>query len=110
MTHSHQGDLIIISSLLVFSLLLLLISWAIKFKKQVNFIAGYDEKTCKDKNGLANYVGGTIFITGIACLGFAIAAFFIPAHIKALMGIYFISLALGTVVAAIGGSRYIKSR
>jgi len=109
MTHSHQGDIIINIVLLIVALLVTLIAWSIKFKKQVSFIAGYDKETCKDKEGLSNYVGGALFITGVLCTALAITAFLIPTHFKHITGAYLALLLVGTLIAAIGGSKFLKS-
>ncbi len=109
MTHSHQGDFIVLVSFLITALLVTLVAWSIKFKKQVSFIAGYDEKTCKDKEGLANHVGGTLFITGVLCTALALTAFLMPTYAKHIIGIYIVSLVAGTLIAAVGGSKYLKS-
>jgi len=109
MTHSHQGDIILLTSFLITALLVTLLAWSIKFKKQVSFIAGYDENTCKDKDGLANHVGGTLFLTGVLCTVLSITAFLMPTYSKHIIGIYIVLLVVGTLIAAIGGSKYLKS-
>jgi hypothetical protein len=109
MTHSHQGDIIVLSSFLITALLVTLIAWSIKYKKQLSFIAGYDEKTCNDKEGLANHVGGTLFITGILCTALALTAFLLPTYAKHIIAIYIVLLVVGTLIAALGGSKYLKS-
>ena len=54
--------------LIAAALIIIFLAWLIKYKKKVNLISGYDENTVKDKDGLANWVGGTLIIAGALAL------------------------------------------
>lgn len=108
MTTSHQGDIILLAIFLIVAILITLLGFLIKFKKQVSFVAGYDEKTCLDKDALANHVGGTLFKAGVLCAVAAITAFLIPAYIKYATAAYIIFMGVGTIIAAAGAGKYIK--
>jgi uncharacterized membrane protein len=90
------------------ALLVIFLAYLIKYKKQYNIIAGFDEKTCKDKNGLANRVGGTLLIAGGICFILAIIVIILPQYTKPVIVVYVLTIAIGTISAAIGGSKYIS--
>jgi uncharacterized membrane-anchored protein len=88
------------------ALLLIFLAYLIKYKKQVEIIAGYDERTCKDKDGLANWIGGTLLITGLMCLLLAIIATLLPNHTDHMMIAFGIIILLWAIIANIGGRKY----
>ena len=88
------------------ALLLIFLAYLIKYKKQVEIIAGYDERTCKDKDGLANWIGGTLLITGLICLLLAIIATLLPNHTDHMMIAFGIIILLWAIIANIGGRKY----
>jgi uncharacterized membrane protein len=88
------------------ALLIAFLAYLIKYKKQVNIIAGYDEKECKDKDGLANWVGGTLMISGIICFLLAMLVIVLPHYINLIMGFYAGVILIGCIVATTGSKKY----
>jgi len=88
------------------AVLLIFLAYLIKYKKQVGIIAGYDERTCKDKDGLANWIGGSLLITGLLCLLLGIIATLMPNHTDQMMIAFGIIVLLWTIIANIGGRKY----
>jgi hypothetical protein len=102
----NQGNTIVGLATAAAAVLMIFLAWLIKYKKQVNIISGYDENLYKDKDGLANHVGGTLIITGIADLLFAIAILFLPAFIGLFVCLYIAVTLTGTLTTAIGSKKY----
>ncbi|MGZ3766425.1 MAG: DUF3784 domain-containing protein [Mucilaginibacter sp.] len=88
------------------ALLIMFLAYLIKYKKKVNIIAGYDETTVKDKNGLANWVGGTLLISGCLTFMFSLLSIFLPELFKISMIFYFLVISAGGIIAAVGGRKY----
>jgi len=88
------------------ALLVIFLAYLIKYKKKVNIISGYDEQTCKDKDGLANWVGGTLIIAGSIAFIVALCAFVLPNYIGAIVVIYGTTIITGAMIAAIGGNKF----
>ncbi|SDP18645.1 protein of unknown function [Mucilaginibacter sp. OK268] len=88
------------------AILLIFLAYLIKYKKQVGIIAGYDERTCKDKDGLANWIGGSLMITGLLCLLLAVAATLMPNHNDPMMIAFGIIVLLWVVIVNVGGRKY----
>ncbi|MBB6109911.1 DUF3784 domain-containing protein [Mucilaginibacter lappiensis] len=88
------------------ALLLIFLAYLIKYKKQVEIIAGYDERTCKDKDGLANWIGGSLLVTGLLCLLLAIIATLMPNHTDHMMIAFGAVILLWTIIANIGGRKF----
>ncbi|WP_183557123.1 DUF3784 domain-containing protein [Mucilaginibacter sp. SP1R1] len=86
--------------------LIIFLAYLIKYKHKVGIIAGYDEHTCRDKIGLANWVGGTLILTGIICLLLAILLIFLPNYTNLIMLVYGVTILIGSVTASIGGKKY----
>lgn len=89
-----------------FALLIIFSGYLIKYKKKVNIIAGYDEQTCNDKVGLANWVGGTLIIMGILCFLFAVTLNFLPNYTHLMMAAYGITIFLFALIAVTGSKKY----
>ena len=88
------------------ALLIVFLAYLIKYKKQVNIIAGYDEKECKDKDGLTNWIGSSLMISGIICFLLAMLVIALPSHTNLFMGFFGGIMVLGCMVATIGSNRY----
>ncbi|MEN0052289.1 MAG: DUF3784 domain-containing protein [Mucilaginibacter sp.] len=88
------------------ALLVVFLAYLIKYKKQVNIIAGYDERECKDKDGLTNWIGGTLMISGSICFLLAILVIALPNHTNLIMAFFGIVMVLGCMVATIGSNKY----
>jgi len=86
--------------------LLIFLAYLIKYKKRVEIIAGYDERTCKDKDGLANWIGGSLLITGLICLLLGIVATLMPNHTDHMMIAFGIIVLLWVVIVNVGGRKY----
>lgn len=81
------------------SILLFLFSYVIRKKKDLSFIAGYDETTFKgDKNKLAKVVGSFLLVNGIVTLILPFALVLIGSFAGTLFGIIITAGAIGLVV------------
>lgn len=88
------------------AVLMIFIAYLIKYKKKVNIISGYDEQIYKDKDGLANWVGGTLIIMGILCFLFAITIIILPNYTTLMMAAYGITIFVFGLIAATGSNKY----
>jgi len=88
------------------ALLLMGGAYLIKYKKQVNIIAGYDEKECKNKDGLANWVGGTLMICGIICFLLAMLVIILPHYTDLIMGFFAGTIIISCIIATNGSKKY----
>lgn len=55
-------------SLSIIGLIIIFLCCLIKYKKQAFLISGYNEDEVADKDGLCNWVGGTVMWTGIIAI------------------------------------------
>ncbi len=90
------------------SLLLFVLGYLIKVKKQMNLIAGYSSERVHDKDGLANWVGsGTMLIGGLCVLtGILLSAF--PQYVLPVTVSFILVTITSSMVMAIGCNRYTK--
>lgn len=88
------------------AVLIIFLAYLIKYRKKVEIIAGYDERTCKDKDGLANWIGGSLLVTGITCLLLALIATLMPNHTDPMMIAFGIIIFSGAIIANIGGRKF----
>jgi hypothetical protein len=102
----NKGSTLLSITTAFFALLIIFSGYLIKYKKKVNIIAGYDEQTCKDKDGLANWVGGTLIAMGILCFLFAITLIFLPNYTNLMMTAYGITIFLFALIATTGSKKY----
>ncbi len=86
--------------------LIIFLAWLIKYRKKVNLVSGYDEQLYPDKDGLANWVGGTLFITGLISLTLALAMVIFSQFLLVFAVLFALTLLIGPLMAAIGGNKY----
>ena len=103
---THKGGVFVGIIVALASLLIIYLAYLIKYKKKVELIAGYDEKSIKDKDGLANWIGGTLLKTGILSFFFGVFAFIMPQHTNLFMLAYGITVMAGSVIATTGGNKF----
>ncbi|MFJ7934077.1 DUF3784 domain-containing protein [Sporosarcina sp. NPDC096371] len=96
------ADLLLLGKFIVclfVSLLLFFFSYSIWKKKNLSFIAGYDENTFKgDKNKLAKAVGSITMIIGIVTLLLPFALEFIGSFVGILFGTIVFVGTIGLVI------------
>ena len=86
--------------------LIVFLAWLIKFRKMVSLVSGYDERIYPDKEGLANWVGGILFITGLISLALALAMVIFEQFLLVFAILFAITILTGALMATIGGNRY----
>lgn len=100
-----MGDFIEFSAV---GLIIIFLSYLIKYKKQAHLISGYNEDEVIDKNGLCNWMGGVLMWAGVSAIIAGVLLWKYPAIETPIT----IAFALITIVAAtiaiVGGKRFKK--
>ena len=102
----HSGTPIV---MILCSLVLLVFGYLIRYKKQVNLIAGYDADQVSDPDGLANWVGGWSIALGVATIPQAFLFYFFRGYALSLVtAMAVVTLAVCAVM--VFGARRFKRR
>jgi hypothetical protein len=91
------------------SLIIIFIAWLVKYRNLISIDPGYKEQKqlYPDKEGLANWMGGTLLKTGLAGLAIAIMAVVLPHQYLLVVVILFpITILGGILTAAIGVRKF----
>jgi len=92
----------------IVGLLVLLLSYFIKYKKMASLISGYNEDQVIDKDGFCNWIGGVFIWFGFYTIFTALLLWMLPVYVM------YIVIAFGTAdiaavaIAIVGGKKYKK--
>ncbi len=99
--------LYIITELIGFVMLAL--GYLIRFRGQVNLIAGYDEKRVRDPEGLARFVGTNLLLLGVGAFVVLALEFLFPEYAVLFFVVYaLVAVPLVSLLTVRGSSRYEK--
>ncbi len=93
----------------IVGLIIIYLSYLVKFKKQAHLISGYNENEVNDKIGFCNWFGGVLMIPGFYLI-FAgqLLLFFEPFILIIIISIILVTVA--TVFIAISGGKKFKNK
>ncbi|WP_428328905.1 DUF3784 domain-containing protein [Mucilaginibacter sp.] len=91
-------------------LLIIFLSYLIKYKKQANLISGYDEDMVIDKDGYCNWFGGTLVWAGVYAIVTGVLLWLWPAWFTWIVLSFGVCVIALVIVAIVGGRKFKKQR
>jgi purine-cytosine permease-like protein len=88
------------------SVFVMFLAALIKYKKMVNLISGYDRDRYHNPGGLANWVGGTMLVTGLSGLILSVLIMACQQYLPVLVAVFAVFIIGGVVIAAFGSRKY----
>lgn len=93
----------------IVGLMVILLSYLIKYKKQAWLIAGYNEEQVTDKDGFCNWVGGVVLCFGFYTLFTAFLLGYLPAYTMYIAAAFALADVATVITAIRGAKKYKKS-
>ncbi|HZY38936.1 MAG TPA: hypothetical protein VFE53_19885 [Mucilaginibacter sp.] len=90
------------------SLVIAFIAWLVKYRNLISIDPGYKEQKLlyPDREGLSDWIGGTLFKTGLAGLAIAIMAVILPQYLLAVVILFAMTILGGTLTAVVGVRKF----
>ncbi|RQD83067.1 MAG: DUF3784 domain-containing protein [Methanocalculus sp. MSAO_Arc2] len=89
------------------AIVFVVLGYLILVKKKRHLIAGYDPTTCNDPEGLAAWVGKSLFALGIAAALLFVVMLILPGYSLILFLAYTAGVVpIGAIIVAVGARRY----
>lgn len=85
---------------------IIILACIIKYGKKVNIISGYDVDSVRDKDGLANWFGGSLLIAGVVAFVSALVSAFLPQLSTVTLSLFGPIILTGVIVAIAGGRKF----
>jgi hypothetical protein len=89
-------------------LIIIFLSYLIKYKKQAYLISGYNEDEVVDKDGFCNWIGGILMWPGIFAIIAGALMWGYPAIGMPVALAFALITIVATIIAIVGGRKYKK--
>ncbi len=94
----------------IVGLVIMLMSYLIKYKKMASLISGYDENEVADKDGLCNWMGGMLMWPGIYAIITGAVMWQYPAAALPVGFSFGVFTVVMVIIAVAGAQKYKKDR
>ncbi|MDP9082016.1 MAG: DUF3784 domain-containing protein [Bacteroidota bacterium] len=94
----------------IVGLVIILMSYLIKYKKMAYLISGYDDNEVADKDGLCNWMGGMLMWPGVYAIIAGAIMWKYPAAVLPLGLSFGVVTIVITIIAIIGARKFKKNR
>lgn len=90
----------------IVGVILLVLGYLIRIRKQMNLLAGYDSEKVTDPEGLANWVGGWCLLLGVVTLGVGWGVYADPEYTLGLVEESSTIILVACLVMVVGARRF----
>ena len=90
----------------IIGLIITVLAYLVKYKKQANIISGYDENLVADKDGLCNWFGGVMLCLGLITFLVSFLLWWKPDRNIIIVPAFGICTVACCVIAIVGSKRY----
>ncbi|CAN5193097.1 hypothetical protein BH09BAC6_BH09BAC6_35000 [soil metagenome] len=92
----------------IIGLLILLMGYLIRYKKQAWMISGYNEEQVTDKDALCNWFGGVFMLLGIYTVLTAFLLWWRPGYVIPIVAAFVVFDIAAIAIAKAGGKKFWK--
>ncbi|WP_094571793.1 DUF3784 domain-containing protein [Mucilaginibacter xinganensis] len=92
----------------IVGLIIIFLSYLIKYKKQAHLISGYNEDEVIDKDGFCNWIGGVLMWPGISAIVAGALLWKFPTMEMTIVLAFALITIVTTIFAVTGGKKYKK--